>query len=257
MPGRDHRGVLAEGLGRRFGPIAALAELDLDVPPGTVVGLVGPNGAGKTTTMRMLATLLRPSAGRARVAGFDVVTAPLEVRRRLGYLTGDTGLYGRLTPREMLRYFGRLHGLGPSRLAERMAAAVQLLGLEPFADRRCETLSTGQKQRVSIARAVLHDPQVLVLDEPTAGLDILAARDMLAFFRSEADRGKAVVLSTHIMAEVQLICDRACVIHLGRVVAAGTLDELRAAAGERDLSRAFLGLLDGVTNADAPPGGHA
>ncbi len=238
-----HRGVHARGLGRRFGTFDAVIDLDLDVPPGAVVGLLGPNGAGKTTTLRMLATLLRPSTGHATVGGHDVVAAPLGVRRSVGYLTGDTGLYGRLTPREVLRYFGRLHGLEPAHLARRIDGLTEEIGLSDFADRRCETLSTGQKQRVSIARAVLHDPAVLILDEPTSGLDILAARDILALFRAAADDGKAVLLSTHIMAEVELICDRAVIIHHARVVAEGSLEELRERSGADSLSGGFLQLL--------------
>ncbi len=237
-------GIVARGTGRRFGPLWALRHLDLEVRRGEVVGLVGPNGAGKTTTLRIFATLLRPTEGDAKVAGFDVQADPLQVRRRLGYLTGDTGLYGRLTPREMLAYFGALHALSGDALEHRIAEVTELLGLTPFLDQRCESLSTGQTQRVSIARAVLHDPPVLVLDEPTSGLDILAARDVLDFFRGEADRGKSVVLSTHIMAEVELICDRAVVIHHGRVLARGDLESLRRQSGEATLSRAFLAFLD-------------
>ena len=239
----EHPGVYARGLGRRFGTFDAVVDLDLDVAPGTVVGLLGPNGAGKTTTLRMLATLLRPTTGSATVGRCDVASDPLGVRRAVGYLTGDTGLYGRLTPREVLRYFGRLHGLERAILERRIVELTQTIGLEDFARRRCETLSTGQKQRVSIARAVLHDPAVLILDEPTSGLDILAARDILALFRSAADDGKAVLLSTHIMAEVELICDRAVIIHHARVVAEGSLEELRLQSGADSLSAGFFRLL--------------
>ncbi len=246
-------GIHARGLGRSFGSVVALEALDLVVQPGEVVGLLGPNGAGKTTAMRMLATLLNPHRGRAWVAGHDVVAEPLEVRRRLGYLTGDTGLYGRLTPTEVLRYFGRLHGLEAAALEERIERLVELLGIGPYRERRCETLSTGQKQRVSIGRAVVHDPPVLVLDEPTSGLDILAARDILELFRGEADRGKAVVLSTHILAEVELICDRATIIHEGRVRAEGTLEELLERSGASTLGQGFLCLLE-AAGAGAPEG---
>ena len=241
--GPETGGVLASGLQRRFGDFVAVSGLDLAVAPGQVVGLLGPNGAGKTTALRMLATLLQPSAGRAWVAGHDVVAEPLAVRRSVGYLTGDTGLYGRLSPIELLTYFGRLHDLDRRRLRDRIDELVVTAGLLEFASKRCDALSTGQRQRVSIARAVLHDPPVLILDEPTSGLDILAARDILGFFRSEADRGKAVLLSTHIMAEVELICDRAAVIHQARVRVEGTLDELRALAGASSLSAGFLRLL--------------
>ncbi|MCB9729247.1 MAG: ABC transporter ATP-binding protein [Deltaproteobacteria bacterium] len=242
--------MVARGLRRHFGAIAAVDGIDLDVPPGSVVGLLGPNGAGKTTAMRILATLLVPQAGTATVAGVDVVADPLGVRRRLGYLTGDTGLYGRLTPREILRYIGRLHGMSGQALAARIEHLSHAMGLDAFVDRRAETLSTGQKQRVSIARAVLHDPPVLILDEPTSGLDILAASEVLRFFRDEADRGKAVILSTHILAEVELICDRAAIIHHGRIRAEGSLEELREASGADTLARGFFTLLG-----EAPAGG--
>ncbi|MGM0575632.1 MAG: ABC transporter ATP-binding protein [Myxococcota bacterium] len=245
-----HEGVIAEDLGRTFGSVVALDGLSIEARPGEVVGLLGPNGAGKTTAMRILATLLTPTTGRAWVGGYEVGVEPVEVRRRLGYLTGDTGLYGRLTPREVLRYFGRLHGLGGDALEARIDDLARLVGARSFAERRCESLSTGQKQRVSIARAVVHDPAVLVLDEPTSGLDILAARDILGLFRDEADRGKAVILSTHILAEVELICDRASIIHHGTVRASGTLDDLLERAGAASLSQGFFTLLG-----EAPAGG--
>lgn len=235
--------VRVKGLTRRYGDLVAADQVSFTVAPGEVMGLLGPNGAGKTTTLRMLATLLTPSSGTAEVAGFDVVQSPLEVRRRLGYLTGDTGLYGRLNAVEVLRFFGKLHGWGSDRIARRTNVVVDLLGLSEFAERRTEHLSTGQKQRISIARAVFTDPPVLILDEPTSGLDILAARDILAFFRHAADDGKAVLLSTHIMAEVELLCDRAAIIHRGRVRCLGTLPELAAQGGAATLSAGFFRLL--------------
>jgi sodium transport system ATP-binding protein len=238
------QGIEADRLTRRFGLLTAADAVELRVAPGQVWGLVGPNGAGKTTTLRMLATLLAPSAGTARVAGFDVVREPLEVRRRLGYLTGETGLYGRLTGRQNLQYLGRLHGMAPARLRDRIEALTALLELGPFLDRKAETLSTGQRQRVSIARAVLHEPQVLVLDEPTASLDLLAAREVLRFFRSEAARGAAVLFSSHILAEVEILCDGAAIIHRGRILAQGTLGDLQSLAGEPTLAQGFLSLLD-------------
>jgi len=237
------QGVVAHGLTRRYGDLLAADDVSFTVAPGEVMGLLGPNGAGKTTTLRMLATLLTPSSGEATVAGHDIMKAPLEVRRRLGYLTGDTGLYGRLNAREILRFFGQLHGWPRDRIAARTDVVIDLLGIGEFAGRRTENLSTGQKQRISIARAVFVDPPVLILDEPTSGLDILAARDILAFFRSAADEGKAVLISTHIMAEVELICDRAAIIHEGKVRCQGTLDELRDLGGESSLSAGFFRLL--------------
>ena len=250
-----HDGIVAYGLGRRFGEITAAADVDIEVPPGTVTGLLGPNGAGKTTTLRMLATLLQPTAGTAHVGGFDIGSQPIEVKRHIGYLTGDTGLYGKLTPRELLRYFGRLHGIDKRCIERRIAHVIEVVGIESFQDRHCEKLSSGQKQRVSIGRAVLHDPPVLILDEPTSGLDILAARDILKFFRAEADRGKAVLLSTHIMAEVELICDRAAIIHRGRIRHAGSLTELAAISGASSLSAGFFELLGEGDDAEAREAG--
>ena len=238
-----HEGVVVRSLHRSFGDLVAVNDVSFEVKPGEVLGLLGPNGAGKTTTLRMLATLLEPTMGTASVAGYQIDSDRERVRRNVGYLTGDTGLYNRLTPREVLTYFGELHGMTSTALNARIDEVSELLGLEEFVDKRCETLSTGQKQRVSIARTVLHEPKVLILDEPTSGLDILAARDVLRFFRSEADAGKAVLLSTHILAEVELICDRAAVIHHGAIRHVGTLSELAEAASSTSFTNSFFQLL--------------
>jgi sodium transport system ATP-binding protein len=238
-----HTGILCDGLTRSFGTLVAARDVSFEVRPGEVVGLLGPNGAGKTTTLRMLATLLKPSSGQGWVGGHSVLDAPRDVRAVLGYLTGDTGLYGRLSPREVLDYFGKLHGLDPARIASQTERLDGALGLAPFMDQRCETLSTGQRQRTSIARALIHDPDVLILDEPTSGLDLLAAREILGFFRAAADEGKAVLMSTHIMGEVALICDRAAIIHHGAIRTTGTLEELHAQTGASTLAQGFLTLL--------------
>jgi sodium transport system ATP-binding protein len=217
--------------------------VSFEVRPGEVVGLLGPNGAGKTTTLRMLATLLKPTSGQGWVGGHSLLESPRKVRAVLGYLTGDTGLYGRLSPREVLVYFGLLHGMDRAQIAAQTDLLDGALGLAPFMDQRCETLSTGQRQRTSIARALIHDPDVLILDEPTSGLDLLAAREILTFFRAAADEGKAVLMSTHIMGEVALICDRAAIIHHGAIRTTGTLDELHAQTGASTLAQGFLTLL--------------
>jgi sodium transport system ATP-binding protein len=227
-------------LSKRYGDLLAVDDLTLRVAPGEVYALLGANGAGKTTALRCLATLLRPTGGTARVGGFDVREAPLEVRRRLGFLAASMGLYARLTPRELLRYFAELHQVPAAELAERVDGGVERFGLSEFADRLCGTLSTGQRQRVSIARAVVHDPPALVLDEPTLGLDVLSGETIYEFVREARARGRAVVFSTHQMAEVELLADRVGIVARGRLVAEGTPGELVAAAGADSLTRAFL-----------------
>jgi sodium transport system ATP-binding protein len=231
-----------DGLGKSYGTLHAVRGVSLRVAPGEVYALLGANGAGKTTALRCLATLLRPTSGTARIAGFDVRTEPLEVRRRMGFLAASMGLYGRLTARELLRYFAELQGLAPADARARVEAAVDTFGLRDFADRLCGTLSTGQKQRVSIARAVVHDPPALVLDEPTLGLDVLSGEAIYRFVERARERGKAVLFSTHQMSEVELLADRVGIIAGGRLVAEGTADEIVAQSGERSLARAFLRL---------------
>jgi len=236
--------VVVESLSKSFGATEAVADLSFAIAPGEIYGLLGPNGAGKTTTLRTLVGILLPTRGRVQVAGVDVVEDPTAVRARLGFLTNTTGLYPRLTGRELLRYFGRLFGLRPDATAARIETLARALQLDPFFDRRCEALSTGERQRLSIARAVLHDPAVLVLDEPTAGLDVLASRFLRDFVRAERDRGKAVVFSTHYLAEAELLCDRIGLLHRGRLLAEGTPAALRAAAGDApSLEEAFLRLV--------------
>jgi sodium transport system ATP-binding protein len=250
--------VAVDSLSKSFGATAAVADLSFQVAPGEIYGLLGPNGAGKTTTLRILAGILLPTRGRVRVVGLDIAQEPLAVRQRLGFLTNTTGLYPRLTGHELLRYFGRLHGLDRDATAARIAALAAALHLDPFFDRRCESLSTGERQRLSIARAVLHDPAVLVLDEPTAGLDVLASRFLRDFVRAERDRGKAVVFSTHYLAEAELLCDRIGLIHRGRLLAEGTPPALRATAGDApSLEEAFLRLVGASAQAQTPVGAGA
>ncbi|NUN14125.1 MAG: ATP-binding cassette domain-containing protein [Myxococcales bacterium] len=218
--------ITANELSRSFADVDAVSGISFHVEPGTIYGLLGPNGAGKTTALRILATLLRPTGGQATVAGFDVVENPVEVRRNLGYLTGDTGLYQRLTPVEILRYFGNLHGMAPQRITARIAELTAAFQLGEFATRRCGKLSTGQRQRTSIARAMIHDPAVLILDEPTNGLDILSSQFILQILRAERTRGKAVLFSTHILSEAELLCDRIGLLHRGRLLFEGSVAEI-------------------------------
>ncbi len=223
----------------RRGDVTAVDRVSFSCAGGEIFGLLGPNGAGKTTTLRMLSTVLRPTSGWARVAGNDVASDPLAVRRAIGFLSASTGLYGRLTPVETLQYFGTLHGLSRAQLAHRVEELIDLFGIAEFARVRCEKLSTGMKQKVSIARTIVHDPDVLILDEPTLGLDILVASTMIDFIRTSRERGKCIVFSTHIMSEVERLCDRVAIVHEGRIRANGTLDELREETGHAYLEDIF------------------
>ena len=246
--GTDRPAIEAMGLSKVFhdrdrGEVHAVKNLSLSSYFGEVVGLLGPNGAGKTTTLRMVSTIIQPSSGTASVAGHDIVKDPLGVRQNMGYLSSNTGLYDRLTARETLEYFGRLHRIPEDELGERVREMLTIFDMNEFADTRCEKLSTGMRQKVSIARTVLHDPQVLILDEPTLGLDILVRSTMVRFIQEYRDRGKSIILSTHIMSEVEKLCDRIGVIHRGRLRAVGTLDELRNLTGCEFLEDIFIELM--------------
>jgi sodium transport system ATP-binding protein len=214
--------------------------VSFEVRPGEVVGLLGPNGAGKTTTLRMLAGILTPDTGRVLLDGMNIHERPLEAKRRLGFLSGDTLLYNRLTPREVLKYFGDLYGVEPATLKQRIDQLIEQFEIGTFADRACGTLSSGQKQRANIARAFLHEPQVLVLDEPTNALDVVSGQFIVESIRRERAAGRAVLFSTHVMSEAEYLCDRILLIHQGRLVDAGTLDELLARTGQKNLTDAFL-----------------
>jgi sodium transport system ATP-binding protein len=227
-------------LSKSYGELAAVRDLSLAVPGGEVYALLGANGAGKTTALRCLATLLAPTAGTARIDGFDAVARPLEVRRRLGFLAASMGLYQRLTARELLRYFAALNGVTGDDAERRVEEMVAAFDLGAFADRLCGKLSTGQRQRVSIARAVVHDPPALVLDEPTLGLDVLSSEAIFRFIADARSRGRAVIFSTHQMSEVELLADRVGIIAGGRLVAEGTAEEITRRSGEQNLARAFL-----------------
>jgi sodium transport system ATP-binding protein len=240
--------IVAEGLRKRFhdpkrGAIEAVAGVDLVAEPGRVTGLLGVNGAGKTTLLRILATVLRPDSGRASVAGHDVLAEPAQVRASIGFLSASTALYGRLTAREALEYHGGLFGLEGAALRQRLDSAVERFGLAPFLDQLCDRLSTGQKQRVSISRAILHDPPVLFFDEPTAGLDVVNAQTVMEFIEECRGQGKTVVFSTHVMSEAERLCDEVHVIHEGTIKGRGTVAELLAETGQERLESAFLSLV--------------
>jgi sodium transport system ATP-binding protein len=232
--------LVAEGLVKRFGPVAAVDGVSLTVSAGEVVGLLGPNGAGKTTTLRMLAGILTPDSGEVRVGGLDIHDQPLDAKRRLGFLSGDTQLYQRLTTREVLRYFGRLYGMADARVDARSAQLVEELEMKEFADRPCGTLSSGQKQRANIARAFLHEPVLLVLDEPTVALDVISGQFIVESIRRQREAGRAVLFSTHIMSEAEYLCDRILLLHRGRIIDEGPLEDLLARSGCGNLTDAFL-----------------
>jgi sodium transport system ATP-binding protein len=241
--------VVTRELGKWFysperGEFPAVSGVSFAVEAGRIFGLLGPNGAGKTTTLRMLATLLQPTEGTATIAGWDVVAQGAAARRQIGYMSGGTGLYGRLTPRELVRYFGRLYGLSPAQVEARIETLFTLFGIHPFADILIQDLSTGMKQKVSLARTLVHDPPVLILDEPTTGLDVLAARGVRGFIREAAAAGKSVLLSTHVMQEAEALCDTAGVIYGGRLLATGAIPELKARTDQTSLEDAFLALID-------------
>ena len=221
----------------------AVDRVSFEVTPGEIYGLLGPNGAGKTTTLRMISGLLRPTAGHVFIGESDVTERPDLVKRQIGYLTANTGLYARLTPREMLEYFATLYGMPRQQAASRIDELVERLGMGDFLRLRCGALSTGQKQRTNIARALIADPAILILDEPTLGLDVLSNRLILSLVRTQAAAGKAVLLSTHALDEIETMCRRIGLIHNGRLIAEGALDALRAQTGQRRLSEVFLKLV--------------
>jgi sodium transport system ATP-binding protein len=242
--------IVAENLGKEFrdkhrGVIRAVGDLSFNCTPGQVYGLLGANGAGKTTALRMLATILAPTSGTARVAGFDIRREPEKARRHLGFLSTATALYGRLTALEMVEYFGCLYGLDHASARRRTLALFERLDINAFRDRRCEDLSTGIKQRVSIARTLVHDPPVMIFDEPTSGLDVIGARTIVAFIRECRESGKTVVFSTHVMSEAQKLCDTIGIIHDGKLLAEGSLQELRSRYGHADLEEIFMRVVGG------------
>ncbi len=227
----------------------AISDISFTAPTGAIVGLLGPNGAGKTTLLRVLSTALRPSSGTASFDGTDIVEDPLAVRRKLGFLSGNTGLYGRLTPREMLAYFGGLHGLEGKVLHERIDELAETLGMRDYIERRNETLSAGMKQKVSIARTLIHDPSTVVFDEPTTGLDVAAAETILELVERCRDDGKTVLLSTHHMHEVARVCDHVIIVHQGTLRFSGTVEQMREEGGSEALDRSLLSIVGEVARA--------
>lgn len=225
------------------GQFVALDHVSFHVSAGEIFGLLGPNGAGKTTALRILSTVLKPTSGSARVNGFDVATHPYEVRHSIGFVSSNTAIYDRMTAWEMVEYFGKLYGMASDVLEERMNRVFEQLQMGEIRDVAGARMSTGMKQKVNIARAIVHDPPVLVFDEASLGLDVLVARALLDIISSLRDEGKSIIFSTHIMREVERLCDRVGILYHGRMLAAGTLPELAETHGQDDFEELFFSLL--------------
>ena len=235
--------IQCESLTKRFGEFTAVDHVSFEVGNGEVFGLLGPNGAGKTTTMRLLSTLLKPTSGTATVAGHDLLREPQKVRASIGVLPEDTGLYDRLTPREHLLYYGRLHRMPEDVLRKRGDELLDIMELKDRANTKVGDFSKGMKQKVALLRAFIHDPPVLLLDEPTAGLDVMSARSIHGFVDRFRKEGKAIMISTHNMTEAQKLCDRLAIIDHARIVAAGTVAELQKRTSQKDLESIFVQLV--------------
>ena len=234
--------VKVERLEKALGKNRVLRGISLEAGSGEIFGLLGPNGAGKTTTLRIICTLLAPDSGSVEVLGFDTRSAPEEVRRRVGVVTADIGVYPRLSARENIAYFAELSGVLDGELQRRVDTVLERLDMVTFANQRAESLSSGQKQKVAIARAIVHDPEVLMFDEPTSNLDVLASREIRNFMVESRDRGKCVIFSTHVLHDAERLCDRVTILHEGTVVATGPTADVRGS--HRDLEDAFLELVE-------------
>ncbi|WP_406700707.1 ATP-binding cassette domain-containing protein [Singulisphaera sp. Ch08] len=235
------------------GWVSAVGGISFECHPGAIFGLLGPNGAGKTTTLRILSTVLKPTGGRAVVAGYDVMTDPEAVRQNIGYMSASTGIYDRMSAWELVEYFGRLYGLTPARLRDRMETIFDWLQMNDFRDTLGSKMSTGMRQKVSIARTIVHDPPVLIFDEPTSGLDVLVARAVLQKIAELRDQGKTIVFSTHSMHEVEKLCSRVAIIHKGRVQAEGEPHELLSRYGQPDLEELFFFLVENAKSIEHDP----
>ncbi len=230
----------------------AVDDISLQIKEGEILGVLGPNGAGKTTLLRMLGKLMNPTSGRVYILDKDgmEITDDVEVKKRIGYLSGNTKLYNRLSARELLTMLGNIYELEPKAVQKRIEEIIKVLDMAEFADNRIERLSTGQTQRVSISRCLLHSPDTYIFDEPTLGLDILSSRSIIEFMKKERESGKSVLYSTHYMEEAEFLCDRIIMVHKGRIIAQGTPAELRAQTGTSNLRETFLSLIEGREGAD-------
>lgn len=229
----------------------AVDGISLTVKEGEIVGILGPNGAGKTTLLRMMSKLMKPTSGMVGIrVGDEELTDEIEVKRHIGYLSNNTKLYGRLSTRELLQMLGTVYGISKEDTRKRISEISEVLSMEPFIDNRIEKLSTGQTQRASIARCLVHDPQVYIFDEPTLGLDIISSAAIIDFMKGERKRGKTVLYSTHYMEEAEYLCDRIVMIHQGRIISEGTPAELKAQTGKDSLRDVFAELIQGEGIAD-------
>jgi len=240
--------IQVEGLTKIFndkkrGKIVAVNNLEFNCRKGQIFGLLGPNGAGKTTTLRILATMMLPTKGKVMVNGSDVVKEANKVRKQIGFLSSETGLYDRFTPRETIKFFGRINGMEDRIIEKRMVEIFHNLDMEDFQDVRVHKLSTGMKQKLSIARCIIHDPPILILDEPTVGLDILTARIVTEYVKSFREQGKCIIYSTHIMREAERLCDVIAIIHKGNLITQGTIEELKKNSSSDDLEEIFFALI--------------
>lgn len=240
--------IQVEGLTKIFsdkkrGKVIAVNNLEFNCRKGQIFGLLGPNGAGKTTTLRILATMILPTKGKVMVNGFDVVKEANKVRRQIGFLSSETGLYDRFTPRETVKFFGQINGMEDRIIEKRITEIFHNLDMEDFQDVRVNKLSTGMKQKLSIARCIIHDPPILILDEPTVGLDIITARIVTEYVKGFREQGKCIIYSTHIMREAERLCDVIAIIHQGNLITQGTLEELKKNSSSEDLEEIFFELI--------------
>ena len=225
---------------KKRGKITAVDHVNIECRPGRVFGLLGLNGAGKSTLMRLLSTSLRPTSGTAEVNGYDILTQPEMVKGEIGFLSGDTGLYPRLTAKEIVTYFARLNGMEENKIEERIKEIFDRFDMNGFKDRKIDKLSQGMKQKVSIARTIIHDPEVLILDEPTLGLDVVTSRNIIEFVRNSKEKNKCIMFSTHIMHEAEKLCDDIAIIHKGKILDVATLEDYRKRTNLVDLDDIFV-----------------
>lgn len=241
VKGRAYAMIEVKELEKKFGSFIAVDKVSFQVKKGEIFGLLGENGAGKTTTLRILATMLQPTSGSASLGGFDVVREPEKVRAHIGILFGgETGLYDRLTAQENIAYFGELNGMDKAQIRERSGKLAEAFEMQEFMDKRAHSLSKGMKQKVAFARSIIHNPDIMLFDEPTSGLDVSAAREVHAFILECKAAGKTILFSSHTMQEVDKLCDRIGIIHKGRLIETGTLDEIKNKYGDNDLEEIFV-----------------